>query len=578
MDDKQPKRRLKRTLLLKDAATAVSLANLFFLGAWMPVLDKSFNQRLKFTLFNFNNLFGLILDVGLLAAVFLVPVAVVRVSGRERVTQVARVLFLFVCVVLICLHLVSYNGWNQAVNYFNLTELRVIAGIGIGGCLIVWKHRWRWLVGPLALAILFWNRDNEYALAGLFIALPSSLLVRWDRRLVKLASTLLLILFPFSAFLLLQNFWLIYKLREKAPQATPALAVQPAKRVVWLIFDEMDYHAAFASENREVPLPEFDRLRGQSLAATNAYPPADSTMLSLPALITGRLVVRAKPIHSSELTLNFEGSNDYIPWSAEPNVFQRARETGAHTALVGWYHPYKRIIGDSLDRCSVYDADAVSLSVSMLLNVNRALERTFLKEQTMPLAGLLAKWSRQRHIEAYSDSLAEAERLAANREFGLVLIHLPVPHPPGIYSRETAAFDYEGESSYFDNLALADRTLGDIRKAMEEAGLWDDSVVLASSDHWWRPAIWQSLHVWTAEDNRFAPPVGQLDHRVPFLLKMPGQKTPIELDTRFNTVHSQELLIEILRGQLNDGEAVSQWLDQHASAAQDPYLWDQSKD
>ena len=97
MDDEQPKRRLKRTLLLKDTATAVSLANLFFLGAWMPVLDKSFNQRLKFTLFNFNNLFGLILDVGLLAAVFLVPVAVVRVSGREQVTQVARVLFLFVC-------------------------------------------------------------------------------------------------------------------------------------------------------------------------------------------------------------------------------------------------------------------------------------------------------------------------------------------------------------------------------------------------------------------------------------------------------------------------------------------------
>lgn len=572
-----PRVRLKRKLLLKDAARALSLANLFFLGAWMPVLDKSFNQRLKFTLFNFNNLFGLLLDVGLLAAVFLVPAVIVRFYDKKPVTLIARVLFLLLCAVLICLHLVSYSGWNQTVNYFNLTELRVIAGIGIGGCLLGLKHRWRWLVAPLALAVLFLNRDNEYALAGLFIVLPSSLLVRWDRLLVKVASTLLIILFPFAAFLLLQNFWLIYKLQEKSPSTLQVQGAQPARRVVWIIFDEMDYYAAFASRNREVPLPEFARLQGQSLVATNAYPPADSTMLSLPALITGRMVTQAKPIHSSELTLKFEGSKDYVPWSAQPNVFGRAREAGVRTALVGWYHPYKRIIGDALNRCAVYDADAVSLPVSMLLNVNRALERTLLKDQTMPLAGLLAKWSRQRHIEAYLDSLEEAERLAANPEFGLVLIHLPVPHPPGIYNRERAVFDYDGESSYFDNLALADRTLGNIRKAMEDAGVWDASVVLASSDHWWRPAIWQSLHVWTAEDMRFALPEGQLDYRVPFLLKMPGQTTQIEYNPRFNTVQSQGLLIEILHGEVNDGEAVKRWLDQHSSA-QDPHLWDQSKD
>lgn len=578
MEVKDPKARLKRKLLLEDAARALSLANLFFLGAWMPVLDKSFNQRLKFTLFNFNNLFGLILDVGLLAAVFLIPAVVARLWDKKPVTVIARVLFLFLCAVLICLHLVSYSGWNQAVNYFNLTELRVIAGIGIGGCLLLLRHRWRWLVAPLALAVLFLNRDNEYALAGLFIALPYTLLVRWDRLLVRVASTLLIILFPFAAFLLLQNFWLIYKLQEKSPSTSQVQAAQPARRVVWIIFDEMDYYAAFASRNLEVPLPEFARLQGQSLVATNAYPPADSTMLSLPALITGRMVTQAKPIHSSELTLKFEGSNDYVPWSAQPNVFARAREAGVRTALVGWYHPYKRIIGDALNRCAVYDADAVSLPVSMLLNVNRALERTLLKDQTMPLAGLLAKWSRQRHIEAYLESLEEAQRLAANPEFGLVLIHLPVPHPPGIYNRERAVFDYDGESSYFDNLALADRTLGNIRKAMEDAGVWDGSFVLASSDHWWRPAIWQSLHVWTAEDMRFALPEGQLDYRVPFLLKMAGQTSQIEYSHRFNTVQSQGLLIEILRGEVNDGEAVKRWLDRHSSAVQEPYLWDQSKD
>jgi len=289
------------------------------------------------------------------------------------------------------------------------------------------------------------------------------------------------------------------------------------------------------------------------------------------------MVVAAKPIHSSELMLNFEGSAEYSAWSTQPNVFQRARELGVNTALVGWYHPYKRVIGHALNQCAVYDADSVSLPISMLLNLHRALERTFLRERIMPLAGLLAKWSRQRHIEAYVDCLEEAKRLATNPDLGFVLIHLPVPHPPGIYNRETGEFEVERESSYFDNLALADRTLGEIRNAMEAAGLWDGSVVLASSDHWWRPAIWQSLHVWTDEDNRFALPKGELDYRVPFFLKMPGQSTRIAYDNRFNTIISQGLLIEILRGKVGDANAAKRWIDQNGSAAQSPYMWDQSR-
>lgn len=543
----------------------------------MPLLDKSFNQRLKFTLFNFNNLFGLVLDVALLAIIFWGLAAVARSIKVTGATQTARFFFILVCVSLIALQFFSYRVWTEAVGYFNLTELRVIASVGMACCIWSVKHPWRWFACILIFAILVWCRNDEYALAGLFIALVSTLLVRWTHTLAKIASTLLIILLPFAAFLLLQNLWLIYKLQDKVPPPILAKSARPQKRVVWIIFDEMDYHAAFDGETHEVPLPEFTRLQAQSLFATNAYPPADSTMLSLPAFITGRMVVHAKPINSSELTLNFEGSSGYVPWSRQPNVFQRAREMGINTALVGWYHPYRRIIGDSLNRCANYDADTVSLPVSMLLNAHRALERTFLAERAMPLAGLLARWSRQRHIEAYADSLEEAKRLAASSEFGLVLIHLPVPHPPGIYNRAKADFDYDGESSYLDNLALADRTLSDVRKAMEDAGVWDESVVLATSDHWWRPAIWQSLHVWTAEDDRFALPEGQLDYRIPFLLKMPGQRTQIPYHTRFNSIHSQELLLAILGGDVNDGEAAKRWLDQHASA-QDPYLWNQSDD
>ena len=570
---------MNRRQLLKDAARALSLANLFFLGAWMPMIDTSFNQRLKFTLFNFNNLFALILNILLLAAVFWGGVILARASKRELGMHVVRSLFLLVCFALLSLPWYSQRTWTISVGYFNITEWRVITAISITSFFILMKpHLWRWLVVTSAVGILIWSGEREAYLAKLSVLLLfGGLIWRWHRQMVKGAAILSLLLFPFAAFLILQNAWLIYKLQNQTPQPMLAQPSLTTKRVVWMIFDEMDYRAAFGNSSAAVPLPEFTRLQAQSLVASNAYPPADSTMLSLPAFITGRLTVRAKPIHSSELLLNFEDSEDYVEWSTHPNVFMKAREVGANSGMVGWYHPYRRVIGHTLNRCTVSDADELSLPVSMVLNVNRAVERTWIRSYSMPLAGRLAEWSRQRHIESYKEILDEAKRLAIHPDLGLVLIHLPVPHPPGIYNRQVSEFEDLGQSSYFDNLALADRTLSEIRQAMEEAGLWEDSVILVSSDHWWRPAIWQSLHVWTEEDQHFAPPTGESDYRVPFLLKMPGQKTHIAYDTQFNTVHSQALLIEILQGRVRDVDGVKHWLDQKASTTENPYLWDQSK-
>src|SRR5262249_35435519 len=38
-------------------------------------------------------------------------------------------------------------------------------------------------------------------------------------------------------------------------------------------------------------------------------------------------------------------------WRDQPTIFKRARELGVNAELVGWHHPYCRILGDSLVRC-----------------------------------------------------------------------------------------------------------------------------------------------------------------------------------------------------------------------------------
>src|SRR5688500_14365469 len=110
---------MNRAQLFKDAARAVSLANLFFIGAWMPLIDSSFNQRLKYTLFNYNNLLALILNVVLLGTIFFGGVTLVRVWKRDFVLRSAHFLFLLACFALLSLHLLSRNIWVQSVGYFN---------------------------------------------------------------------------------------------------------------------------------------------------------------------------------------------------------------------------------------------------------------------------------------------------------------------------------------------------------------------------------------------------------------------------------------------------------------------------
>ena len=158
------------------------------------------------------------------------------------------------------------------------------------------------------------------------------------------------------------------------------------------------------------------------------------------------------------------------------------------------------------------------------------------------------------HIKAYQACCRAAIPVVANRGFNLILIHWPVPHMPGIYSRCQGDLDYSGRGTYIDNLALVDRTLLEIRRAMETAGVWDSTTVLLSADHFYRNA--------TLLD-------GKSDHRVPFLLKLAGQTTRSDYKRPFNTVVTHDLVLAILRGELQEPESVARWLD-HRSKPEPP--------
>jgi hypothetical protein len=150
-------------------------------------------------------------------------------------------------------------------------------------------------------------------------------------------------------------------------------------------------------------------------------------------------------------------------------------------------------------------------------------------------------------IKTYQAFRQAAVPVATNRDFNLILLHWSIPHLPGIYSRSRGDFDSSGRGNYVDNLALVDQTFRELRQAMETAGVWDSTTVLLSADHWNRLTFLLDR---------------KSDHRVPFLLKLAGQTTRLDYNRRFNTVVTHDLILSILRGELQDPESVARWLNQ----------------
>src|SRR5438552_1495506 len=256
----------------------------------------------------------------------------------------------------------------------------------------------------------------------------------------------------------------------------------------------------FEARPAGLELPELDRLRRESLYADAARPPAGTPEVSMPALITGRPVVAVSPVSPNDLELTFSDGKT-ARWSAPPNVFSRARALGYDTAVIGWHLPYPRVLGRSLGVADWRPSDAHE----------QARGDTFGETLQNQWASLAPPANVRRLVSQRVAELGDlAIRTAASDRFGLVLLHLPVPRPPGIYDPATGrltAWNFTGAGGgYLDNLALADRMIAELRRGLKRARLDDRTWLVVSADRWWRAS------------RRYD---GQEDHRGPFLVRPP---------------------------------------------------------
>jgi len=375
------------------------------------------------------------------------------------------------------------------------------------------------------------------------------------RQAIAVAVQGLLILSPFAAMNVARAGWCVWqydptaRFAPRVPAIGASLPEIAGPRVVVMIFDGLDRKIGF--EDGRVPIPAFERLRAESIDATNVTHVADLTLRAIPSLLIGEKVERSLPAGPSELVLEFDRPPTRTARLSETRtLFQEAKDAGGTSVAVGWYHPYCRLF-EELDACAWHPTTHIGGS--------HGQDSGLLHVMADQLATIHAPSARiQRGRETHERLVDAAEIAARSGGAGLFWLHLDVPHAPWIWNRRASRFRStkfaDNAEGYLDNLVLADQVFARLRAEMEATGKWDRTALLVTADH----------------GNRKDVGFGVPDARVPFLLKLPGQSAGSRIDAPLSAIVTHDLVIELLHGRLQTPAEAEAWLVARTSSSPPP--------
>lgn len=497
----------------KELAVSFSISNICWIGIWIELhfFKESAHYYMAVPIARRQHIAALI-AVTILTLVFYASVRVACMFHSRVTLPLVRICF--VSILILPLNVLRISGilplqFSRFKAWLDLHSLLMPSII---------------LVALLILSILYWNRVAT-----------------------RYISTLFLILLPFGIFMFGRSVAVLLMRQSFHFPATSLAGQIPVldttrPKVLLLLFDELDQRILFDQRPEGLSLPTIDKIREQSIYAQNAYPPGNCTTLSIPALLTGRRYTKGSPNGSSDLLLKDADSDRMVNWGSQESVFIRSRDIGFNTHIVGWYHPYCRILGGQLTSCfsePIYE--------TALGRMNEGSLFADIREQAMTL------WPMNRRrlaIGSHESILRKAIEIVRSPDPGFVFIHFSIPHVPAIYDKkrnEISQLVLSNTEGYIGNIVLVDRTLALIREEMRKVAIWDRAVIIITADHGWR------------ESNYYD---GGRDYRVPFILKLSQQRRGCSVIDRFETIRTSDLVVSMLDGRVsNTKEAIEFMMD-----------------
>ena len=332
---------------------------------------------------------------------------------------------------------------------------------------------------------------------------------------------------------------------DNVPAATAPSTNRP--RIVWILFDELSYQQTFGDRYPNLRLPNFDSLLASSTVFTQMRPVANYTELAIPSILLGSSVVRTKYTFHNQLQVVDMGKHLFLPFDATKTPFALAQKVGLTTGVVGWYNPYCSMLAPYLNLCYWTNEEEIPLIFGLRDGFWKDVEIPWLHYMKDAFSLTGRKRLAARRIDTYEDLLHHSNEALENPNLDIIFLHLPLPHPPGFYNRETHQFDPSGNRSYIDNLALADQTLGQFLSFLQQSPRWKDTSVIVCGDHSWRPWFWSPTPSWTMED-RLASHDGSYDARPVLMVHLAGQTTPATVTAPYPLLQVHDILDDLIEG------------------------------
>jgi sulfatase-like protein len=345
------------------------------------------------------------------------------------------------------------------------------------------------------------------------------------------------------------------------PVSTPWRPGEP--RIVWILFDELSYDQAFPHRQPGVEMPAFDQLARESVSFSQLQPVGDRTDQVIPALLMGKPIATVEGDSHGKLLWRRSADAPWQSFDQNTTVFAAAKRQGWGTGVAGWFNPYCRILDKVLDRCYWTFSEPVAGELSSRRTTwQNALDG-------LPLAARVEKlWNpaqaNQAHLDDYRSVMREGQAIIRDPKIRFALIHLPIPHPPGIFKQPGVTG--EDAFNYLGNLLLTDQALQELRKSVAASPAAADTVLIVSSDHSWRTTMWRELSALSPAEIR-ATQGGVFDPRPVLMVRFPAAKAD-QIDRPESLMILHGLLLDLLSGKVRTPEDWIATLPADASAGE----------
>jgi arylsulfatase A-like enzyme len=345
--------------------------------------------------------------------------------------------------------------------------------------------------------------------------------------------------------------WLVLTLITMLVAATDVLATDHGMQpnIVLILADDMGYGDIKAyNPAGKIPTPNLDTLAQAGMRFTDAHSPSAVCTPTRYALLTGRYAWR------SELKRG-------VLWGHSPLLIEPDRETiasmlkraGYKTAALGKWH-----LGLGNNEANFYDRlvpGPNALGFDYFYGIPASLDMApyvFVENEGLatPLEGKVIEasahrredgggfyrtgaigtgFSHQQVLPQLADkavSYIKTEGASGDGSPFFLYFALPAPHTPWLPDEQHRGIS--GAGYYGDFVAQVDTVVGQVTKALEEAGVADNTLLVYSSDngaHWFEEDTRNYGHAANGNLRGQKADIHEGGHRVPLLVRWPGQVT-----------------------------------------------------